>query len=95
MCTKIIGVTYEPVVSMDFNGDSRSCILDATACIMLNPTFVKLVAYYDNEWAYAVRMVTNSTSSIPPITSYSMLFMYRYQADLMLYIYNQGDSKEK
>eukprot|EP01036_Dinobryon_divergens_P027030 gene27030-35739_t len=68
----VIGVTYEPVVSMDFNGDSRSCILDATACIMLNSTFVKLVAYYDNEWAYAVRM-----------------------ADLMLYIYNHEESKEK
>ena len=57
-------MTYEPVVSMDFNGDSRSCILDATACIMLNPTFVKLVAYYDNEWAYSVRMVGAEKSYI-------------------------------
>lgn len=54
----IIGVTREPVVSSDFNGDERSCIVDATASIILNPQFVKLVAYYDNEWAYAVRLVS-------------------------------------
>ncbi len=54
----IIGVTRDPVVSIDFNGDDRSCIFDATASILLNPTFVKLIAYYDNEWAYAVRLVS-------------------------------------
>ena len=53
----IIGVSTEPLVSSDFIGDARSCIFDVTASIMLNPTFVKLVAFYDNEWAYAVRMV--------------------------------------
>lgn len=54
----IIGVTRDPVVSSDFNGDERSCILDTTASTALNPKFVKFVAYYDNEWAYAVRMVS-------------------------------------
>lgn len=53
----IIGAITEDVVSSDFNGDSRSCIVDAGASILLNPTFVKIVAYYDNEWAYAARMV--------------------------------------
>lgn len=53
----ILGVTYEDVVSTDFNNDERSCILDGNASIILNPTFVKLVAYYDNEWAYTVRTV--------------------------------------
>lgn len=54
----ILGVTRDPVVSIDFNGDDRSCIFDLTASILLNPRFVKLIAYYDNEWAYAVRLVS-------------------------------------
>jgi glyceraldehyde 3-phosphate dehydrogenase len=53
----IIGCTSDAVVSSDFLGDGRSCIFDVKASILLNPTFVKLVAYYDNEWAYAMRMV--------------------------------------
>jgi len=52
----IIGVTTEEAVSSDFNGDCRSCIVDAGASMLLNPTFVKIVAYYDNEWGYAARM---------------------------------------
>ena len=43
--------------SWNSRGDPRSCIFDSAASIMLNPTFVKLVAYYDNEWAYSTRMV--------------------------------------
>lgn len=54
---KIIGVTTEQVVSTDFRGDPRSCVLDAAASIVLNPTFVKLVAFYDNEWGYSERML--------------------------------------
>lgn len=53
----IVSCTRDEVVSSDFNGDARSCIVDAQATILLNPNFVKIVAYYDNEWAYAVRMV--------------------------------------
>ncbi len=53
----IIGVTTQDVVSSDFIGDSRSCVLDFNASMMLNPHFLKLVAYYDNEWAYSMRMV--------------------------------------
>jgi glyceraldehyde 3-phosphate dehydrogenase len=53
----IIGVTTEQVVSSDFIGDSRSCIFDESASMMLNGNFVKLIAYYDNEWGYSVRMV--------------------------------------
>ena len=53
----IIGVTCDPVVSSDFNGDKRSCIVDMHASMLLNPTFVKIIAYYDNEWAYANRLV--------------------------------------
>ncbi|MGV0923827.1 type I glyceraldehyde-3-phosphate dehydrogenase [Empedobacter tilapiae] len=53
----ILGYTDEPLVSMDFRGDTRTCIFDAEAGIMLNPTFVKLVAWYDNEIGYSHKVV--------------------------------------
>ena len=53
----VIAVTEDPVVSSDFIHDSHSSILDANACIELNPRFFKLVSWYDNEWGYANRLV--------------------------------------
>ena len=53
----IVGYTEDPVVSMDFRGDIRTSIFDAEAGIMLNPTFVKLVAWYDNEIGYSNKVV--------------------------------------
>lgn len=53
----ILGYTDEAVVSSDFLGDSRTCIFDAGSGIMLTDTFVKLVAWYDNEWAYSQKVV--------------------------------------
>ena len=53
----IVGYTDERLVSMDFRGDTRTCIFDAEAGIMLNPTFVKLVAWYDNEIGYSNKVV--------------------------------------
>ena len=52
----IIGYTDEDVVSSDFLGDSHTCIFDAKAGIQLTDTFVKLVAWYDNEWGYAHKL---------------------------------------
>ena len=52
----IMGYTEDAVVSNDFIGDARTSIFDAGAGIQLNDTFVKLVAWYDNEWAFSVRM---------------------------------------
>ena len=49
----ILGYTEEPLVSSDFMSDNRASIFDAEAGIMLSPTFVKLVAWYDNEWGYS------------------------------------------
>lgn len=49
----ILGYTEDSVVSTDFIGDSRTSIFDANAGIMLNPTFVKLVSWYDNEMGYS------------------------------------------
>ncbi|KRZ40374.1 Glyceraldehyde-3-phosphate dehydrogenase [Trichinella pseudospiralis] len=53
----IIGYTDEEVVSTDFIGDSHSSIFDANAGISLNPNFVKLVSWYDNEYGYSHRVV--------------------------------------
>ncbi|MBQ7603142.1 MAG: type I glyceraldehyde-3-phosphate dehydrogenase, partial [Clostridia bacterium] len=53
----ILGYTEDAVVSTDFNGDPRSSIFDASAGIMLNENFVKVVAWYDNEWGYSNRVV--------------------------------------
>lgn len=53
----ILGTTEEDMVSSDFIGDPRTCIVDIKAGIMLNPTFVKLVAWYDNEYGYTVKLV--------------------------------------
>ncbi|MBW1618569.1 type I glyceraldehyde-3-phosphate dehydrogenase [Empedobacter falsenii] len=53
----IIGYTEDAVVSQDFVGDTRTSIFDAEAGIMLNPTFVKLVAWYDNEIGYSNKVV--------------------------------------
>lgn len=53
----ILGWTEDAVVSSDFIGDKRTSIFDVTAGIMISPTFVKLVAWYDNEWGYSNKTV--------------------------------------
>lgn len=53
----IMGYTEDDVVSSDFTGDARSSIFDADAGIELNPQFVKLISWYDNEWGYSNRVV--------------------------------------
>jgi len=53
----ILGYTEDDVVSNDFLGDSRTSIFDAGAGIMLNDKFVKVVAWYDNEWGYSCKVV--------------------------------------
>ncbi|KAK6930873.1 Glyceraldehyde 3-phosphate dehydrogenase, NAD(P) binding domain [Dillenia turbinata] len=53
----ILGYVEEDLVSTDFVGDSRSSIFDAKAGIALNENFVKLVAWYDNEWGYSSRVI--------------------------------------
>lgn len=53
----VIGYTEDAVVSSDFITDSRTSIFDAKAGIQLSDTFVKLVAWYDNEWGYSCKVV--------------------------------------
>lgn len=53
----ILGYTEDEVVSSDFLGDVRTCIFDAKAGIALNDNFVKVVAWYDNEWGYSNKLI--------------------------------------
>jgi len=53
----ILGYTEDEVVSQDFVGDPRTSIFDAKAGIALNDTFVKVVAWYDNEWGYSNKLI--------------------------------------
>merc|ERR1719506_1376134 len=53
----VVGYTEDQVVSSDFVGETNSTVFDAGAGIMLTPTFVKLVSWYDNEWGYSTRLV--------------------------------------
>jgi len=49
----VLGYTEDKVVATDFRGDARTSIFDADASIALDSTFVKIVAWYDNEWGYS------------------------------------------
>jgi len=52
----ILGVSDEPLVSSDFRGDERSSIIDAAMTMSLGGNFVKVIAWYDNEWGYSCRV---------------------------------------
>ena len=51
----ILGVSDEPLVSSDFRGDARSSIVDSPSTMVLGGNFVKVIAWYDNEWGYSCR----------------------------------------
>ena len=53
----ILGYTDEAVVSTDFRDDARTSIFDVKAGIQLDPTFVKVCAWYDNEWGYSNKVL--------------------------------------
>jgi glyceraldehyde 3-phosphate dehydrogenase len=53
----VLGYTEEKVVSTDFRGRSTPSVFDAEAGIALDPTFVKVVAWYDNEYGYTCNML--------------------------------------
>ena len=53
----IITCTTDQVVSSDLTGFSETCIFDETAGIMLDDNFVKLIAWYDNEWGYTNKIL--------------------------------------
>ena len=53
----ILGYSEEPLVSTDFQGDDRSSILDALSTLVIGGRMVKVLAWYDNEWAFSKRVV--------------------------------------
>ncbi|MCP1997483.1 type I glyceraldehyde-3-phosphate dehydrogenase [Flavobacterium sp. HSC-61S13] len=53
----LVGFTEDEVVSQDFVSDERICIVDAKAGIALNSTFYKIIAWYDNEYGYAAKLI--------------------------------------
>jgi glyceraldehyde 3-phosphate dehydrogenase len=53
----VLEYTEDPIVSSDIIGNPRTCIFDARAGIALNDRFYKLIAWYDNEWGYATKVV--------------------------------------
>ena len=53
----VLGYTEDKVVSTDFRGESMTSVFDADAGIALDSTFVKVVAWYDNEWGYSNKVL--------------------------------------
>lgn len=53
----VLGYTDEALVSTDFRNDARTSIFDVKAGIQLDPTFVKVCAWYDNEWGYSNKVL--------------------------------------
>jgi glyceraldehyde 3-phosphate dehydrogenase len=54
---RILGYEERPLVSVDFKDDPRSAIVDALSTMVIDETQVKILAWYDNEWGYANRLV--------------------------------------
>ncbi|MBE0480560.1 MAG: type I glyceraldehyde-3-phosphate dehydrogenase [Dehalococcoidia bacterium] len=52
----IIEYNDEPLVSLDYKGDPASCIIDALSTMVIDDNMVKVMAWYDNEWAYSCRV---------------------------------------
>jgi glyceraldehyde 3-phosphate dehydrogenase len=53
----ILGYEERPLVSVDYKDDPRSAVVDALSTMVVDETQVKVLAWYDNEWGYANRMV--------------------------------------
>ena len=53
----IIEYNEDELVSADLRGNYNTCIFDVKAGIMLDETFVKLIAWYDNEWGYSNKVI--------------------------------------
>ncbi len=64
----VLGYTEDELVSSDVRGESCTSVFDAKAGIQLDPTFVKLIAWYDNEWAYSSKLLDLAVKIMTPQT---------------------------
>ena len=55
--SRVLGYTEEELVSIDFNQTIESSYFDATGTKVLQDNFIRIAAWYDNEWAFSVRML--------------------------------------
>ena len=62
---KDAGYTTDDVVSSDLRGEACTSVFDAKAGMQLDPTFVKLIAWYDNEWGYASKLLDLAVVTAP------------------------------
>lgn len=62
----ILGYEERPLVSVDYRGDPRSGIVDALSTMVVDETQVKVLAWYDNEWGYANRLVELAAAAAAP-----------------------------
>jgi glyceraldehyde 3-phosphate dehydrogenase len=53
----ILGINNAPTVSVDFNHDPHSAVFDVTQTQILDKRFVRVLAWYDNEWGFSLRML--------------------------------------
>jgi len=60
----ILGINTQPLVSVDFNHDSRSSIYDSTLTKVMGGTMVKVLAWYDNEWGFSNRMLDTTLALV-------------------------------
>jgi glyceraldehyde 3-phosphate dehydrogenase len=61
----VLGYTDEQVVSTDLRGESCTAVFDAKAGMQLDPTFVKVIAWYDNEWGYSSKLLDLAVKVAP------------------------------
>jgi len=54
---EVLGISEEPLVSIDFNHNSYSSVFDTTATKVLQENFIRVAAWYDNEWGFSQRMI--------------------------------------
>ena len=60
----ILGYEERPLVSVDYRGDPRSGVVDALSTTVVAGTQVKILAWYDNEWGYANRLVELAAAAV-------------------------------
>ncbi|TFH42459.1 MAG: erythrose-4-phosphate dehydrogenase, partial [Chrysiogenales bacterium] len=60
----VVGMERAPLVSRDFNHDPRSAIIDGSSTTVIGGNMVRLLAWFDNEWAYAARLLDTALQMV-------------------------------